>query len=109
MPAIERRVLNPLAKRVVMPRRPPDTKTKVTSVRIHKARTVSSIPTMTMNQRQLVFTHLSSLLDNHGKSSIEYDFIRMVAVKVNLHLQPLGFFRFRANRAPAGAKKRAAN
>ena len=40
---------------------------------------------MTMNQGQFTFTHLPSLLHNLGKNSVEYDFSRMIAVKVNFH------------------------
>jgi hypothetical protein len=83
---IQRRVLNPSAKRLVMSQRPPNTKTKVTGVRIHKTRSNSSIAAMTMNQCQFVFTHLPSLLYNFAESSVEHDFRWMISVKINFHL-----------------------
>src|SRR4029077_18736985 len=71
-----------------MPQCAPDTEAKVTGVCIHTTKCNPSIATMTMNQRQFIFTHLPTLLHNFGKSSVEHDFSRMVAVKVNFHLLP---------------------
>jgi hypothetical protein len=82
-----------LAKRAVVPQRPPNTEAKVTGVRIYKTRSNSSIATMSMNECQFVFPHFPSLLHNFAKSSVEYDFSRMVAVKVNFHLFPFWFPR----------------
>src|ERR1700730_14172246 len=70
LPAIKRRVLDPLAKRAVVPQRPPNTEAKVTGVCIHKTRSNSSIAAMTMNQCQFVLPHLPSLLHNFAKSSV---------------------------------------
>ena len=83
---IQRRVLNPSAKRLVMSQRLPNTETKVTGVCIHETRSDASIAAMTMNQCQFVFTHLPSLLHNYPKSSVEHDFRRMIPMKVNFHL-----------------------
>ena len=83
---IQRRVLNPSAKRLVMSQRLPNTETKVTGVCIHKTRSNSSISSMTMNQCQFVFTYLPSLLHNFSESSVEHDFRRMISVKINFHL-----------------------
>jgi len=83
---IQRRVLNPSAKRLVVSQRLPNTETKVTGVCIHKTRSNSSISAMTMNQGQFVFTHLPSLLHNFAESSVEHDFRWMISVKINFHL-----------------------
>jgi len=82
---IQRRVLNPSAKRLIMSQRLPNTETKVSGVCIHETRSDASIAAMTMNQCQFVFTHLPSLLHNFPKSSVEHDFGRMIPVKVNFH------------------------
>src|SRR5216683_758576 len=53
---------------------------------------------MTMNQHQFIFTHLPSLLHNLAKSSVEHDFSRMVAVKVNFHIFSPGALELGAER-----------
>lgn len=68
-----------------MPQHTPDAKSKVTRVCVHKTRSDSPIATMAVNQREFIFAHLPSLLDNLAKSSVEHDFSRMVAVKVDFH------------------------
>jgi hypothetical protein len=98
IPAIKGRVLNPLAKRAVMPQGPPNTEAEVTGVCIHKTRSDSSIATMAMNQCQFVFTHLPGLLHNFAKSSVEHDLSRMVTVKVNFHLSYPASLKLEANR-----------
>jgi hypothetical protein len=82
-------VFNPLAKGSVMAQRLSNTKAKITGVRIHKPGADSSITSVAVNQCQLVFAHLPSLLQDLGERPVEHDFSRMIAVKVNLHRLPL--------------------
>jgi hypothetical protein len=95
-------MLDPLAKRLVIPQRPPNTESKVAGVRVNKTRRNATITTMAMNQRQFIRTHLPSLLQNIAKNSVEHDFSWMVAVKVDLHLFPPGSLGLEANRASSG-------
>src|SRR6266853_581849 len=82
-------MLDPLAKRLVIPQRPPNTESKVTDVGVHKSWCDATITTMAVNQRQFALPHLRSLLQNLAKNSVEYDFSWMEAVKVDFHLFPL--------------------
>ncbi|MDQ1410968.1 MAG: hypothetical protein QOJ41_2703 [Acidobacteriaceae bacterium] len=66
----------------------PNAKSEVAGIRIHKTRRDATISTMAMNQRKFIFTHLPGLLQNHAKNSVEHDFSRMVAMKVDFHLLP---------------------
>jgi hypothetical protein len=45
-------MLDPLAKRLVIPQRPPNTESKVTDVGVHKSWCDATITTMAVNQRQ---------------------------------------------------------
>jgi hypothetical protein len=76
-----------------MSQRLSNTKAKITSVRIHKPGTDSAITSVAMNQCQLVFAHLPSLLQYLGERPVEHDFSGMIAVKVNLHRSPPHDFR----------------
>lgn len=62
-----------------------NTKAKVSSVRIHKPRTDSTIASVAVNQGELIFAHLPGLLQDLGERTVEHDFRRMIAMKVNLH------------------------
>ncbi len=88
-----------------MPQRTPDKESKVTGVCIHKTRSNSSVATMTMNQCQLIFTHLPTLLHNLAKSSVEQDFSRMVAVKVDFHIFPPGSLELGTDRVSPKTKE----
>src|ERR1700680_1118145 len=78
-------MLDPLAKRLVIAQRPPNTESKVAGVRVYKTRGNAAITAMAMNQRQFIRTHLPGLLQYIAKNSVEHDFTWMVAVKVDLH------------------------
>jgi hypothetical protein len=79
-------MLDPLAKRLVLTQRPPNTESKITSVRVHESRCNATIAAMAVNQRQLRLTHLPSLSQNMGKNPVEHDLSRMVAMKIDFHL-----------------------
>ena len=79
-------MLDPLAKRPVLPQCLPDTETKVTGVRVHESRCNSTIATMAVNEGEFELTHLPSLSQNLAQNSVEHDLSWMVAVKVDLHL-----------------------
>ena len=79
---------DPLAKRLLLPQRPPNAKAKVSGVGIHKSRRNATIATMPVNERQLTLTHFPCFLQDLTKNSVENDFSWMVAVKVNFHLSP---------------------
>src|ERR1700722_15150571 len=81
-------MLDPLAKRLVIPQRPLNTESKVTGVGVHKSGCDATITTMAVNQCQVTLPHLPSLLQNLAKNSVEYDFSGMVAVKVDFHFIP---------------------
>jgi len=82
-------MLDPLAKRLVIPQCPSNTESKVTGVGVHKSGCDATITTMAVNQRQVTLPHLPSLLQNLAKNSVEYDFSGMVAVKVDFHFSLL--------------------
>jgi hypothetical protein len=58
---------------------------KVSSIRIHKPWTYSSIAAVAMNQGKLALAHLPGLLHNFSERPVEHDFTRVVAVKVEFH------------------------
>src|SRR5580765_396745 len=91
-------MLNPLAKRLVIPQRPSNTESKVTGVGVHKSGCEATITTMAVNQRQVTLHHLPSLLQNLAKNSVEYDISGMVAVKVDFHFSPPSCWDLAANR-----------
>jgi hypothetical protein len=63
-------MLDPLAKRPVLPQRPPNTESKVTGVRVHESRCNATIATVAVNQREFDLTYLPSLLQNLGKNPL---------------------------------------
>ena len=79
-------MLDPLAKRPVLPQRSANAESKVSGVRVHETQCNATIATMAVNQRQFSFTHLPSLSQNLAQSSVEHDLSGMVAVKVDFHL-----------------------
>ena len=79
-------MLDPLAKRLVLPQCPPNTESKVSGVRVHESRCEATIAPMAVNEDEFDLTHLPRLLQNLAKNSAEYDLSWIVAVKVNLHL-----------------------
>jgi hypothetical protein len=81
-------MLDPLAKRRVIPQCPSNTESKVTGVGVHKSGCEATITTMAMNQRQVTLPHLPSLFQNLAKNSVECDFSGMVTVKVDFHFFP---------------------
>lgn len=98
MATVKCRVPDPLAQRIVVAQRPSNTESKVTGVGVHKSGCDATITTMAVNQRQLTFPHLPSLLQNLAKNSVEYDFSGMVAVKVDFHFFPPSCWDLAANR-----------
>jgi hypothetical protein len=80
---------DPLAKRLLLPQRPPNAEAKVSGVGIHKSRCNATIATMPVNERQLTLTHFPCFLQDLTKNSVENDFSWMVAVKVDFHCVPL--------------------
>ena len=79
-------MLDPLAKRVVVPQCPPNTESEVTGVRVHESRRNATIAPMAVNEDEFDLTHLPRLLQKLAQNSIEHDLSWMVAVKVDLHL-----------------------
>jgi hypothetical protein len=77
-----------LPERPVISQRSPDAQSEVTRIRVHEPRRDSSIPAMTVNQSQISFAHLPTLLNENNQDAVEHDFSRMVTMKVNVHLQP---------------------
>jgi hypothetical protein len=84
--AIERRMLDPLAERLLVPQCPPNTESEVTGVGVHESRCNATIAPMAVNEDEFELTHLPRLLQNLAKNSVEHDLSWMVAVKVDLHL-----------------------
>jgi hypothetical protein len=64
---------------------------KISSIRIYKPWTDSSIAAMAMNQGKVALAHFPGLLHNFSECSVEHDFLGMVAVKVDLHIRSPGF------------------
>jgi hypothetical protein len=65
---------DPLAKRLLLPQRPPNAKAKVSGVGIHESRRNSTIATMPVNERYLMLTHFPCSLQYLAKNSVENDF-----------------------------------
>jgi hypothetical protein len=64
--------------------------TKISSVRIYKPWTDSSIAAMAMNQGKLALAHFPGLLHNFSECPVEHDFTGMVAVKIDLQIRSPG-------------------
>lgn len=79
---------DPPAKRLLLPQRPPNAEAKVSGVGIYKSRRNATIAAMSVNERHLMLTHFPCFLQDLAKNSVENDFTRMVAVKVDFHLSP---------------------
>ena len=80
-----------------MAQRLSNTKAKITGVRIHKARSDSTIASVTVNQCEFLLPHFPGLLQDLGECPVEHDFRGMIAMKVNLHPSSPGQNYFRAN------------
>jgi len=90
VPTIKGRVLNPSPERPVIAESLANAQTKISSIRIYKPWTDSSIAAMAMNQGKLALPHFPSLLHNLSERPVEHDFTGMVAVKVDLHIRSPG-------------------
>jgi len=83
-------------------------KSKITGVCIDKSGTDSPIASVAVNEYELTFAHLPSLLQYRCQRSVEHDFSRVITVKIDLHAYPLrrawGQRAYNA-RADAGASR----
>ena len=64
---VERRVVNPLAKGLVMSQCVANLQSEVTGVRVDEARADPSMPAMPVNERQFRFAHFPDLLHQIGQ------------------------------------------
>src|ERR1700678_2397001 len=99
-------MLDPLAKRLVLPQCPPNTESKVSGVRVHESRCNATIAPMAVDKDEFDLTHLPSLFQNLAENSVEHDLSWMVAVKVNLHVSLPFRSVVRANRCHAKKNSR---
>lgn len=62
-----------------------NSKPEVTGVGIHKAGRNAAVPSMTVNQRQIIFAHFPCLVHDVSENPSVDDFTWMIAVKVDFH------------------------
>jgi hypothetical protein len=70
---------------LIIAKRLSDAQTKITCVRIYKARADPAVAAMAVDQDKFILAHFPGLLHNTGECPVKHDFSRMVAMKIDFH------------------------